>query len=119
MTGKVAPDTVKSVPVTVAALTVTAAVPVELSVTVRVTAVFTPTLPNATLVALMLNIETAAFNFRAKLLETLPALAVSVTACADVTDDTLAVNAALVAFAGTVTVTGTLTAALLLARLTL
>ena len=61
----------------------------------------------------------AAFNFRAKLLETPPALAVSVTACADVTDDTLAVNAALVAFAGTVTVTGTLTAALLLARLTL
>jgi len=46
-------------------------------------------------------------------------LAVSVTACADVTDDTLAVNPALVALAGTVNVAGTAAAALLLARLTL
>jgi len=46
-------------------------------------------------------------------------LAVSVTACADVTDDTLAVNPALVAFAGTANVAGTVAAALLLARLTL
>ena len=51
-------------------------------------------------------------------METLPALAVSVTACADVTDDTVAVNPALVAFAGTINVAGTVTAALLLARLT-
>ena len=114
-----APDSVKPVPVTVAALTVTAAVPVELSVTVCVEAVFTSTLPNATLVALMLNVGTTEFNCSAKLLETPPALAVSVTACAVVTEDTVAVNPALVAFAGTVTVAGTLTAALLLARLTL
>jgi hypothetical protein len=114
----VAPDTVKPVPVTVAALTVTAAVPVELNVIVRVAAIFTPTLPNATLVALMLNVGAVAFNCRAKLLET-PALAVSVTACAEVTDDTLAVNRTLVAFAGIVTLAGTLTTALLLARLTL
>ena len=52
-------------------------------------------------------------------METLPALAVSVTACAVVTDDTVAVNPALVAFAGTTSVAGTVTAALLLARLTL
>jgi hypothetical protein len=52
-------------------------------------------------------------------LETLPALAVSVTTCAVVTDGTVAVNAALVALAGTTTVAGTVTAALLLARLTL
>jgi hypothetical protein len=52
-------------------------------------------------------------------LETLPALAFSVTDCADVTADTLAVNPTRVAFAGTVTVAGTVTAALLLARLTL
>ena len=50
-----APDTLKPVPVIVAALTVTAAVPVELSVTVSVEAVFTTTLPNATLVALILS----------------------------------------------------------------
>jgi len=119
VTGKVAPDTLKPVPVIVAALTVTAAVPVELSVTVSVEAVFTTTFPNATLVALMLNVGTTAFNCSAKLLETPPALAVSVAACAAVTEDTVAVNPALVALAGTVTVAGTLTAALVLARLTL
>src|SRR5271170_2224697 len=96
VTGNVAPDTVKPVPVTVAALTVTASVPVELSVRVCVEAVLTGTLPNATLAGLMLNVwATTAFNRRAKLVETPPALA------------------------GTVTVAGTVTAALLLARLTL
>jgi hypothetical protein len=55
LTGNVLPDTVKPLPVTVAALTVTAAVPVELSVTVCVEAVFTSTLPNATLVALTVS----------------------------------------------------------------
>ena len=73
----------------------------------------------ATLVALICSVGIAAFNFRPKISETLPCFAVSTTACAVVTDDTVAVNAALVAFAGTVTVAGTLTAALLLARLTL
>ena len=118
MIGKVAPDTAKPVPVTVAALTVTSAVPVELSVRVCVEDVFTSTLPNTILVALMLNVGATAFNCRAKLLETPPALAVSVTACAVVADDTLAVNPALLAFAGTITVAGTVTAASLLARLT-
>jgi hypothetical protein len=64
-------------------------------------------------------VGTAAFSCSAKLLETLPALAVKVTACAVVTDDTVAVNPALVALAGTTTVAGTVTAALLLARATL
>jgi hypothetical protein len=49
----------------------------------------------------------------------LPALAVNVTACAVATDDTVAVNVAVVEFAGTVTVAGTVTAGLLLDRLTL
>ena len=79
---------------------------------------FTATLPKATLVALTLSVGTTAFNCRAKVSETLPALAVSVTACAVATDDTVAVNVALVALAGTVTVAGTVTAVLLLARLT-
>jgi hypothetical protein len=52
-------------------------------------------------------------------LNTLPALAVIVTACAVATEDTVAVNPALVAFAGTVTALGTVTAELLLDRLTL
>ncbi|MFY9855686.1 MAG: hypothetical protein WAK26_17585, partial [Terracidiphilus sp.] len=50
--------------------------------------------------------------------ETLPALAVSVTACTVATDDTVAVNVALVPPFVTVTVAGTVTAALLLDRLT-
>lgn len=52
-------------------------------------------------------------------METPPALAVKVTACAVVTADTVAVNPALVAFAGTVTVAGTVTAALPLVKPTL
>ena len=119
VTGNVAPDIVKPLPVTVAALTVTASVPVELSVRVCVEAVLTGTLPNATLAGLILNDWATTFNCRTKPLETPPALAVSVTACAVVTDDTPAVNSALLAFAATVTVAGTVTAALLLARLTL
>jgi hypothetical protein len=107
------------VPVSAAELTVTGDAPVEVNVTGSVVGVFTVTLPNARLVGLIVNVAAAAFNCRAKVLETLPALAVSVTACADVTDDTVAVNPALLALAGTVTVAGTVTAALLLARLTL
>jgi hypothetical protein len=52
-------------------------------------------------------------------LETPPALAVRVTACAVVTDETVAVNPALLALAGTTTVAGTVTAALLLVNDTL
>jgi hypothetical protein len=121
VTGNVAPDIVKPVPVSAPELMVTGDVPVEVNVTGCVDAVFTVTLPNVRLAALIVNVGTAptAFSRRAKLLETLPALAVSVTACADVTDDTFAVNPALAAFAATFTVAGTVTAALLLARLTL
>jgi hypothetical protein len=118
VTGNVAPDIVKPVPVSTPELTVTGDVPVEVNVTGSVVGVFNDTLPNARLVGLIVNVAAAAFNCRAKVLETLPALAVSVTACAVVTDETVAVNPALVAFAATVTEAGTVTAALLLARLT-
>ena len=120
VTGNVTPDIVKPVPLSVPELMVTGAVPVEVNVTGSVDVVFTVTLSNARLAALTVNVGTAptAFSCRAKLSETPPALAVSVTVCADVTDDTVAVNPALVAFAATVTVAGTVTAALLLARLT-
>ena len=98
---------------------VTGAFPVELSVTGKVVGVFTVTLPNARLVGLTVNVGTAAFSCSAKLLETPPALAARVTVCAVVTDDTVAVNPALVALAGTTTVAGTVTAVLLLVRPTL
>ena len=109
----------KPVPLSVAELMVTGAVPVELNVTGSVDDVFTVTLPNARLAGLTVNVGTAAFSCKAKLLETLPALAVRVTACAVVTEDTVAVNTALLALAGTTTVAGTVTAALLLVRPTL
>jgi hypothetical protein len=109
---------VKLVPVSAAELTLTGAVPVEASVTGSVDDVSIVTLPNVRLVGSMVNVGPPAFNCRVKLLETRPVLAVNVTLCSDVTGDTLAVNPALVAFAGTVTVLGTVTAGLLLARLT-
>jgi hypothetical protein len=122
VTGKVAPDIVKPVPLNVAELIVTGAVPAEVKVTGSVDGVFTVTLPNAKLVALMVNVGTvvpAAFSCRANVLETPPALAVRVTDCAAVTDDAVAVKPALVALAATATVAGTVTAALLLAKPTL
>ena len=119
VTGNVAPDIVKPLPVSVAALIDTGTVPVEDKVTDCAAAWFTTTLPNARLVTLMFSVGTAAFNCRVKLSDTLPALALRVTASAVATDDTVAVNPALVAFAGTTIDAGTVTAVLLLDRLTL
>ena len=116
--GKVTPEIVKPVPATVAALTVTAAVPVEDRVSVCVVAVFTLTLPKARLDELTLSVGTAAPSCRAKVSATLPALAVRVAVCAVLTEETVAVKVALLAPAATVTVAGTATDELLLARLT-
>jgi hypothetical protein len=110
---------VKPVPVNAAELMVTGAVPLELSVTGNVVGVFSVTLPNARLAGLMVNVGAAAFNCRAKVFDTPPVLAVRVTDCAVVTEVTVAVNPALVAFAGTTTVAGTVTAVLLLLNPTL
>jgi hypothetical protein len=44
------------------ALTVTATAPVDVKITDWVTAVFTVTSPKATLLALMLSVDAAAFN---------------------------------------------------------
>ncbi len=55
MTGNVAPDIVKPVPLKVPELMVTGAVPVEVNVTGCVDAVFTVTLPNVRLAALIVN----------------------------------------------------------------
>jgi hypothetical protein len=56
------PDSVKPIPVKVAPLTVTAALPVDVKVTGWVTGVLITTSPNATLVALMVNARMAAFS---------------------------------------------------------
>jgi hypothetical protein len=53
--GNVAPDTVKPVPLRVPKLIVTGAVPVDVNVTGWVDAVFTVTLPNVKLAALIDN----------------------------------------------------------------
>lgn len=116
VTGKVAPDTEKPVPLTIAELTVTGSVPVEVKVTVCVAGEFVFTLPKAMLVALALSVATAAFSCRAKVLETVPAFADSVTACAVLTDETVAEKLALAEPAATVTEDGTVTAELLLER---
>jgi hypothetical protein len=56
VTGKVAPDTVKPVPLIAAELIVTGAVPVEVNVTGSVDAMFTVTLPNARFAGLKVNV---------------------------------------------------------------
>jgi hypothetical protein len=118
VTGNVAPEIVKPAPLTDADLTITGAVPVEVKIKGCVDEVLSATFPNGTLIELTVNVGLEAFNCRGKLLETPPALAVSVTVCDDETDKTFAVNPVLVALAGINTVGGTTTAALLLARFT-
>ena len=79
VTGKVAPDIEKPVPDDLAEFTVTAAVPVDVSVTDCVAGVLSTTLPKARLVALRLNVEVpAAFNCNANVFVAPPAPAVSV-----------------------------------------
>ena len=119
VTGNALPETENPAPVTVPVFKVSAAVPVDDRVIDFVTAVFSATDPKVSEVALTVSAGTAAFNCTANPFETPPALAVTVADCAVLTDDTVAVNAALVALAGITTDAGTLTALLLLERLTL
>jgi hypothetical protein len=118
VSGKLAPETVNPLPLTAAALTVTAAVPVELSVIDCVVALFTASLPNARLVALTPSVGVEAPSCRAKVSDTEFALAVRVTVAAVLTAVAVAEKLALVAPEATVTDAGTVTALLLLARLT-
>jgi hypothetical protein len=118
VSGNVAPETVNPSPLTVAEFTVTAAVPVELSVTVCVLAVFTETLPNARLVTLTPRVGFDAPSCSAKVCEALPALAVRVTVVAVVTEFTVAVKLPVLVPPANATLTGTVTALLLLARFT-
>lgn len=78
VSGSVIPDIAKPVPVMVAALTVTAKPPEEVSVTDCVVGEFNGTSPKDMLVALMLSTGLLVFSCKAKLSETPPAVAVSV-----------------------------------------
>ena len=106
-------------PDTAAEFTVTAAVPLEVNVTVCVACEPTTTLPNDMLVALIVRVGVDGVSFSAKVFDAPPAVAVSVTVCAVVKEDTVAAKDALVAPAATVTEPGTVTVPLLLERLTL
>jgi hypothetical protein len=119
VSGKVAPETVNPIPVTPAAAIVTAEVPVDESVNVCVVGVFTFTLPKPMLPALTPSVGVPLPNSSAKICDTPFALAVRVTVCEVLTEETVAMKLAAVAPAATVTVAGTVTAELLLARLTI
>lgn len=116
--GSVTADDEKPLPLTATEFTVTAAVPLEVSVTVCVVELFTTTPPNEMLVALMLSAGVAAFNCIETFWEELPDVALTVAVCAVVTAATFAVKLALLAVAGTVTALGTTTEPLLLRRAT-
>jgi hypothetical protein len=67
--GKVTPESVNPVPETIAALTVTGAVPVDVRITCCVDVVFTVTLPNGMVVALMFKVDVPRFNCTVALAE--------------------------------------------------
>jgi len=117
--GRFTVDMEKPLPVTAMELTVTGAVPLDVRVTFCVLELFTTTPPNETLLAFTLSVAVAAFSCSETDFEVLPVVAVSEADCVLVTEDTVAVNAAVFAVAGTVTELGTVTAELLLARATL
>jgi hypothetical protein len=104
------------VPATVTLLSVTACVPVLLSVTVFVAAVFNTCEPNEMLVVLSASVGDTAFSCSAN---TAVPPAVSVAVCVVVTAVAVAVKLAVFAPAATVALAGTVTAASLLARATL
>ena len=118
VTGAVNPDAENPVPLTPIALIVSAAVPVEDSVTACVVAVFTLTLPNARLVVLSCNPPAAGFSCTLKLALVLHPCACSVAVCVLLTAEAVAAKLALFAPCGTVTDEGTCSAVLLLDRLT-
>ena len=117
--GKLIAGVEKPLPVTEIEFTVTADVPLDVSVTVCVVELFTTTLPNETLLVFTLSADVAALSCSETDFEVLPVAAVSEADCAVLTEDTFAVNAAVDAVAGTVTEAGTLTAELSLESATL
>jgi hypothetical protein len=118
VTGKLSPVIVKPEPASVAELMVSAAVPDEVSVTVRVTDEFTVTSPKARLLVLSDSCGDPPVSCKANVLVTAPAVALRVAVVVVLTAATVAVKAALAALAATVTEAGTVTELLLLDRVT-
>lgn len=120
--GSVAPETEKPVPLTLAEFTVTGVVPVELSITGCDTAVFTSTLPNPSDVpftvraAVPADVEGEMVMLNA--VDAPCATAVIVATCVVATLATVALNPAVIAPDRTTTLLGTVTAGLLLVRVT-
>jgi hypothetical protein len=117
VSGNVNPDIEKPVPVTAPALIISGAVPDEVMVTDSVSVVFGVTSPNATLLVLSVSPGVEAARLIVYVLVTLPDVADRVAVCPVVTADAVAVKAAVVVPDATVTLAGTVTAELLLARL--
>jgi hypothetical protein len=113
-----APLAVKPVPESDDESIVTAAFPVEDSVSVCVTALLTATSPKLTLLALTFRVDIEELSSSVVASATPPALAVNVADSFEVTGEAFAMKFALFAPAATVTEPGTLTSELLLARLT-
>lgn len=119
MAGRFPPETENPVPDAESELMVTATVPLEVTVMDCETEVPSATFPKDREVALRLNAGVAAFSCRATLFEDELAPAVNVAVWAVLTEATLAVKEALEAPDATDTLAGTLTALLLLDRVTL
>jgi hypothetical protein len=118
VSGKFTPDILNPAPVSVPAPMMSGAVPEEVRMTDLVAAVFTATLPKTRLLALRPKVGMKAFSWSWTVLETVPEVAVRVADCVVVTESIVAKKATLVALTGTVTVAGSVTAGLLLERLT-
>ncbi len=124
--GKAGPDTANPAPLTVAALTVSGAVPVDRTVTnCGVACALTVTSPKVRLLALRLIAAVplspppvcTGSSCRLNVAELLPIVAVMVAVCAELTAAAVSVKLALLALAATAALAGTTAAALLLDRL--
>lgn len=118
VTGNDAPDIVKPVPVSAAALMVTGVVPVDVSVNDCDVGVLTMTLPKAMLPGLMLRVATDGTNCRANTLETPLSVAFMFTVCFELTGATVSVKGVCNTPAATMTPLGTVTAGLSLDKAT-
>jgi len=118
VTGNETPEALNPVPVSVAAVTVTGALPLDEMLTDCVAGVLRSTLPKATLVALSDSVGVAAFRLIEIVFEIPPEVAVRVTVCAVVTAVAVAVKPALDVPDAIVTEAGNVTALELLARVT-
>jgi hypothetical protein len=117
--GALTPETENPAPVAVALLRISCAVPEDVTVTVWLVGVLISTLPKAMFAVLRLIAGIAGFSCSAYVVDAPPAVAVSVAVCAVLTAEAVAINPTVEAPPVTVTEGGTVTALLLLIRLTM